>query len=453
MIKKNNIACVIDESSLLYSGFFQFLKGEGSHMSIYIDHQLPDRIKDYIALNQFMEAYTLETALGILTYLNNISSIETSTFLDFSHVETLLKLHESVYIVSQKQSILRKIPSSLVQNPKFKAGQLQNNHIEWVDLSEPDKKSFTDAFYNDDLQYVKPISLNLINVVYSTKYGYLLLDKTRNYSGGEGLIYPTFNGFMVKLYDEKHQTYSNVKKIQRMIQLDIHHPSIIWPLDIVYFEGHFVGYIMKEIKNVINLNDEFDLAQKRIQPHPYYRTLALLNVLKPIDYLHRKNILVSDLKDSNILIRDEKHIYIVDSGSFQIEDYASTVLTPGWVDETFDKDFDAKKKLRIVEDEYYAIYRIAFEILIGKSPHFNPNDTEVKTQDTKSFHFQQKPNTNSLKTARAHEKLWAIYSQRIRDAFYFYLADSKSRRITYLETLILELEKELIRFKAFVNAS
>lgn len=453
MKKKPSVACVIDESSLLYPGFFHFLKGEGSQYALYIDHHVPDRIKDYLGLNQPMEAYTLETALGILAYLNQVSSIETSSFLDFSSVEKLLNSHESVYVISQKQSVLRKIPMSLVQHPKFKAGQLQHDHIDWIDLVEPDKKSFTNAFYNEDPQYVKPISINVINVVYSPKYGYLPLDKTRNYSGGEGLIYPTFNGFMVKLYDEKHQTYSNVKKIQRMIQLDVHHPSVIWPLDIVYFDGHFVGYIMKEIKNVINLNDEFDLAQKRIQPHPYFRTLALLNVLKPIDYLHRKNILVSDLKDSNILIQDEKHLYIVDSGSFQVEDYASTVLTPGWVDESFDKDFDAKKNLRTVEDEYYAIYRIAFEILIGKSPHFNPNDTEVNAQDTTSFHFQQKPNTYTIKTARAHEKLWAVYSQRIRDAFYFYFSDSKSRRITYLETLILELEKELIRFKAFVNAS
>jgi hypothetical protein len=453
MKKKQNIACVIDESSLLYSGFFQFLKIEGNQMDFFVDHHLPDRIKDYVSLGQYMEAYTLETSLGILTYLKIISSIETSSFLDFSSLEKLFTSFDMIYVISQKQSTLRKIPISLIQNPKFKAGQLQQDRIEWVDLVEPDKKTFTDAFYNDDPQYVKPISLNVINVVYSPKYGYLPLDKSRNYSGGEGLIYPTYNGFMVKLYDEKHQTYSNVKKIQRMIQLDIRHPSIIWPLDIVFFDGHFVGYIMREIKNVKNLNDEFDLANKRIKPHPYYRTLALLNVLKPIDYLHRKNILVSDLKDSNILIQDEKHMYIVDSGSFQIEDYASTVLTAGWVDETFDKDFDAKKKLRSVEDEYYAIYRISFEILVGKNPHYNPKDTEVNAFDTKSFYFEQKPSITDRKSAKPHEILWAVYSQRIRDAFYFYFSDSKARRITYLETLILELEKELSRFKAYANAT
>lgn len=343
MKKKHAIACLIDESSLLYSGFFRFLESEENKCDIFIDNHLEDRIKDYISLNQFIEAYTLETALGMLTYLENVSSIETSNFLDFSKVEKLLSVYESVYVLSQKQSVLRKIPSSLIKNSKFKGGQLIHDHIEWVDSVEPEKKTFTDAFYNEDPQFVKPISLGSINVVYSPKYGYLPLDKSRNYSGGEGLIYPTFNGFMVKLYDEKHQTYSNVKKIQRMIQLDIHHPSIIWPLDVVYYEGHFIGYIMKEINDVITLNDEFDLAKKRIQPHPYFRTLALINVLKAIDYLHRKNILVSDLKDSNILIRDEKHLYIVDSGSFQIEDYASTVLTAGWVDDTFGKDFDAKK--------------------------------------------------------------------------------------------------------------
>ena len=256
---------------------------------------------------------------------------------------------------------------------------------------------------------------------------------------------------MVKLYDEKHQTYSNVKKIQRMIQLDIHHPAIIWPLDIVYFDGHFVGYIMKEIKNVVNLNDVFDLAEKRIRPHQYYRTLATLNILKAIEYLHKKNILVSDLKDSNILIRNEDQLYVVDSGSFQIEDYASTVLTPGWVDEIFEKDFDAKKKLRTVEDEYYAIYRLAFELLIGVFPHFNPNNTELDVQNTKSFHFPQRPQILNRATAKSYEVLWAVYSQKIRDYFYFYYADSRARRITFLDSFILELEKDLIRFKAKLN--
>jgi serine/threonine protein kinase len=451
MSVKKNIAYFFEESSLVYPSFFSLLKSQVAQESLFVDQHIDERIQDLYKSDQYMDAYTLQTVLEITKQLKIHNEIETDSLLDFSRIELLLNKYKEVYFISQKRNIISRIPHALAIQKGFKAGMIKGSSFEWIDISEPNKKTFTEAFYLDDPDFIKPTPLQSVNTVYTEKYGYLTLDKSRNYSGGEGVIYPTFNGFMVKLYDEKHQTYSNAKKIQRMVELDVYNPSIIWPLDIAYFNGHFLGYIMKEIKGVISLNDEFDTSTKRIRSHPYYRVLALLNVMKPIDYLHKKNILVSDLKDSNILIRDEKNIFIVDSGSFQVEDYASTVLTAGWVDDTFDKDFDAKRQLRQIEDEYYAIFRIAFEILIGKSPHFNPQDTELDAMNTKSFHFSQRPSFGDTNSLRNYEKLWAVYSQKIRDYFYYFYSDYKARKITYLETFILELEKELLRFKPYAQ--
>ena len=451
MSVKKNIAYFFEESSLLYPAFFTVLELNVLNNSFFVDQHLDERIQDLYQSDQYMDAYTLETVRELTKQINLYGELETDSLLDFSRIEGLLKAHKEVYFISQKNNIISRIPVSLATHKNFKAGMIKGTTIEWLDISEPNKKTFTEAFYLDDPDFIRPTPLSSVHTVYTEKYGYLTLDKSRNYSGGEGVIYPTFNGFMVKLYDEKHQTYSNAKKIQRMVELDVFHPSIIWPLDIAYVNGHFLGYIMKEIKDVISLNDEFDTSDKRIKSHPYYRVLALLNVLKPIDYLHKKNILVSDLKDSNILIQDEKNLFIVDSGSFQVEDYASTVLTAGWVDDTFDKDFDAKRQLRQAEDEYYAIFRIAFEILIGKSPHFNPNNTELDAMNTKSFHFPQRPSLDQSKPLKNYEKLWAIYSQKIRDYLFYFYSDYKARKITYLDTFILELEKELIRFKPYVQ--
>ena len=170
-----------------------------------------------------------------------------------------------------------------------------------------------------------------------------------------------------------------------------------------------------------------------------------MNILQAIHYLHQKNILLGDLKDDNILIRNEEEIFIVDSGSFQIEDYASNVLTKGWVDNNLNKSFNAKKNLRKLEDEYYPINRLAFELLTGKHPHFNPKDTELNLDSTDDFYFPLTPvgkiDNNFI--------FWAVLSQRLRDYLYYYFVDPTNRKITYLEELILELGKEKLKFSKY----
>jgi serine/threonine protein kinase len=251
---------------------------------------------------------------------------------------------------------------------------------------------------------------------------------------------------MVKIYNEKHQTYPNLKKLQKMLTLDVFDDRIVWPKDIIYFQGKFVGYVMKTIEGASPVSDIFNLGINKFpNKRPYYRVSALLNILQAIDYLHQKNILVGDLKDDNILIRSHEEIYIVDAGSFQVEDYASNVLTRGWVDTNLNKKFDAKKNLRKMEDEYYPINRLAFEFLTAKNPHFNPNNTELDLENTESFYFPLNPKENGPPVF----SYWAAYSQRIRDMLYYYFIDPDNRKISYLEELIAELSKEKIRMSQY----
>jgi serine/threonine protein kinase len=169
---------------------------------------------------------------------------------------------------------------------------------------------------------------------------------------------------MVKIYNEKHQTYPNLKKLQKMLEFDVFDDRVVWPKDIVYFQGKFVGYVMKTIESASPLSETFNSGMLKFPNKPYYRVSALLNILEAIDYLHQKNILVGDLKDDNILLKNHEEIYIVDAGSFQVEDYASNVLTRGWVDTNLNKKFDAKKNLRKIEDEYYPINHHVFNPLL-----------------------------------------------------------------------------------------
>jgi serine/threonine protein kinase len=230
-----------------------------------------------------------------------------------------------------------------------------------------------------------------------------------------------------------------------MLDIDVFDDRIIWPKDIVYYQGQFVGYVMKKVDSATPLSDTFNTGILPFPNKPYYRVTAILNILQAIHYLHQKNILLGDLKDDNILIRNEEEIFIVDSGSFQIEDYASNVLTKGWVDTNLNVNFDAKKNLRKLEDEYYPINRLTFELLTSKNPHFNPKDTELNIEETDDFYFPLTPkepiNKNFL--------FWAAISQKLRDYLYYYFIDSSNRKITYLDELIVELSKEKIRLSKY----
>jgi hypothetical protein len=442
---KDKIGYFLDESVILSSDFFEYLQQNLNSGAFYVDDQLQSRIQELSDVGRFLDSYGIKCFLGITEKNKNISSIQTKNLFEFKALEKVVDQYDTFYFVTQNDALLRRIPKDLIKLKHFKAAKIYNGKLSLYELNNDEQKTFKLAYYLDKDPYIKPISDSKINVVYSPKIGYLPLEKNDGYSGGEGNLYSSFNGWLVKIYNEKHQTYSNLKKLQKMLEMDVFDDRIIWPKDIVYFQGHFVGYVMKKVEDVKPLSDTFNTGVLPFPNKPYYRVTALLNIFQAIHYLHQKNILLGDLKDDNILIRNEDEIFIVDSGSFQVEDYASNVLTKGWVDNNLSKSFDAKKNLRKLEDEYYPINRLAFELLTSKNPHFNPKNTELNIDNSDEFHFPLTPGTkvdNNL-------IFWAVLSQRLRDYLYYYFIDSSNRKITYLEELIVELSKEKIRFSKY----
>lgn len=442
---KDKIGYFLDESVILSSDFFEYLQQNLNSGAFYVDDQLQSRIQELSDVGRFLDSYGIKCFLGITKKNKNISSIQTKNLFEFKALEKVVDQYDTFYFVTQNDALLRRIPKDLIKLKHFKAAKIYNGKLSLYELNNDEQKTFKLAYYLDKDPYIKPISDSKINVVYSPKIGYLPLEKNDGYSGGEGNLYSSFNGWLVKIYNEKHQTYSNLKKLQKMLEIDVFDDRIIWPKDIVYFQGHFVGYVMKKVEDAKPLSDTFNTGVLPFPNKPYYRVTALLNIFQAIHYLHQKNILLGDLKDDNILIRNEDEIFIVDSGSFQVEDYASNVLTKGWVDNNLNKSFDAKKNLRKLEDEYYPINRLAFELLTSKNPHFNPKNTELNIDNSDEFHFPLTPGTkvdNNL-------IFWAVLSQRLRDYLYYYFIDSSNRKITYLDELIVELSKEKIRFSRY----
>jgi serine/threonine protein kinase len=442
---KETLGYFLDESVILSNDFFDFFEKHSEKGKFYCDDQLMTRIQDLQQVGRYVESYTLMCFFGLIQASKNVETITTKNLFEFSQIEIVAGKLKSFYFLTQNDALLRRIPGPLLKKDGFKAARLHLGQLKAYEFNDQQQKTFKRAYFLDHDPYIKPIKDNLILAVYSPKLGYLPLDKKDSYSGGEGNLYRTHHEWLVKIYNEKHQTYPNLKKLQRMLEMDIYDDRIIWPKDIVFYQGQFVGYVMKAVPKATPLSEIFNTG---ILPfassHPYYRVTAALNILDAIHYLHQKNILIGDLKDDNILIRNEEEIFIVDTGSFQLEDYASNVLTRGWVDNNLNSNFDAKKNLRTVDDEYYPINRLAFELLTTKNPHYNPKDTELNIGNTEGFHFPLTPkiSQNSGKTML----YWGSISQRLRDYFYYYFENADNRKITYLEELILELKNEQSKF-------
>jgi hypothetical protein len=439
---KETIGYFIDESVILSQDFFTFFEKQSNTGKFYYDDQLSSRIQDLQQVGRFVESYMLICFFGLIKNNEKIETVTTKNLFEFNQLQIIAAKIKTFYFLTQNEALLRRIPSALLKKEGFFAARLTIGQIKSYEWNDEEQKSFKRAYYLDHDPYTKPINEQLISVVYSPKLGYLPLEKNGGYSGGEGNLYRSHHDWLVKIYNEKHQTYPNLKKLQRMLELDIFDDRIIWPKDIVYYQGQFVGYVMKSVQKATPLSEIFSTGVSPFpSPHPYYRITALLNILDAIYYLHQKSILLGDLKDDNILIRNEEEIFIVDTGSFQIEDFASNVLTRGWVDTNLNQNFDAKKNLRTIDDEYYPINRLAFELLTTKNPHFNPKDTELNIGDTTGFHFPLNPKSFQSTSM----KYWGSLSQRLRDYLYYYFVDADNRKITYLEELILELKNEKTR--------
>ena len=432
---KVNRLYFMEESIFSTEKFYRFLEVllSDSKMEPYfaVDMQIQEDVNKFLSMGLYDDAYNIQTYLYFFANRKKLEYISTKEFLDFTDFIQNAKKYDEVYVLTQHEKIYDAFKSLKSKMPNLKIYSLRNqNIVEWKDAEKTNYK----AFYVPKDKYINTLDIDKIDYVFSPKFGYLKLDKAKSTSGGEGTCYKTYNGFFVKLYNKNHLNYVNLKKLQTMLQIDISNDYILWPLDIVYYNNNFAGYVMKELKDATNIDDMRDLGFRVGDMIPLDRYKICLNFLKQVDYLHRKGILVGDMKPDNIMVKPPRSVYIIDSGSFQLEDYCCPVCHPTYTEKEYKGD-ELRKSLRTIEDEYYPINRILFEMLMLKSPFYNKDNMEVNEEGNRKFEYPM--SKDGLKNMPSHIKLWFAMSQNMRDYFYYYF---KQGKITYLSEWIRELE-------------
>ena len=421
----------IDDSVLLEKDFYlkiEQLLQDDAEIYFLIDVSAKARIADYRALGRIADALALENMINLFAALGNTLQIDTNDGFDPAPLAPFtIESRLTVLTQQQKQADVFSALGEGVSILCFQEGEL----VPFTKRTDENGK----AFYLEHDNYVNAFDIKDLTYVYSPRYGYLKLDKSKEFSGGEGVCYRTYNGLFCKLYFKKHISYVNLKKLQAMVDMGCSTPYISWPLDILYYRNQFVGYLMNELRDAKSVDELRDdgFSDFRLLD----RFVIVRNFLANVAYLHERDILVGDMKLDNILVEKNCNVHIIDAGSFQVQDYACTVCHKEYTERIYTGD-QLKRILRSEREEYFPINKIIFEILMLKGPFYSKDNTEIDGDGSREFNYPLEfDRSQDPRTLPYHMKVWFSLSPAMRRYFYYYFTEGK---VTYLADWLRELD-------------
>lgn len=426
----------LDASILLVPNFYlqieQLLRS--AQPNFLIDSAIYHDIETYRAVGAEAQARTLESYVNLLANLGCAAMIDTQG--GFA-AEALAPMAQQELFVLTQQASVADIFSAVASGAHLL--RIQNGELlPWpADMNENKP-----AFYPERDGYVEQFDIDEIEYVFSPRYGYLKLDKSSALSGGEGVCYRTYNGLLCKLYFKKHITYVNFKKLQTMVEMGCTCPYIAWPQDILYYRNQFVGYVMEELHDTRSIDELRDdgFAGFTVLDRFY----IVRNFLRCVEYLHARGILVGDMKLDNILVRPNKDVHIIDSGSFQVRDYSCDVCHKEYTQKLYMGD-ELKYILRTTKEEYFPINKIIFEILMMKGPFYSRDNTEIDGDGSREFTYPMDPAELAGQTVPYYLKVWFALSPEMRRFFHRYFTEGK---VTSLGDWLRELDAYILAKEA-----
>ncbi len=420
---------IIENSVIEESYAFKLLEkivDENPINVIMIDKSLQD-LSEFSEINE--KVLKVKSYIKLFEKIASVEVIETKNFKMLEPLEKAFDQYNELVMVTQNEAIAKGLRNYFdkknLRLTRFENGNIQDWKVQKINLN---------AFFVEKNRYkFGLIDSKKIDYVFSPKYGYLKLDESPIYSGGEGEIFKTYQGFVAKIYKPSHQSYNNYKKLKQMVNTPINNHLIVWPKDLIYQNGVFVGYIMEHIQGVGSMDD---LRDKGSEVFSYKdRIQIVITFLKNIKYLHDRNILVGDMKFDNTLVKSPEEVYIIDTGSFQIEDYPCVVYNASFSEKKYTND-ELKKQLRTIESEYYPINKITFETFFFKSPYYSQDNIEVGEDENREFNLSLNMPDDKSKI-KSYERPWYAIPLKLRENFYYYF---KEKKITYLAELIHDFE-------------
>lgn len=145
--------------------------------------------------------------------------------------------------------------------------------------------------------------------------------------GGEGDVYDVVGapGYVAKVYKPDKRTTERERKLSVMVS---NKPSVMeqyaWPLDVLYENGQFIGYIMPKINGKEKLRNIYVYDKRKGKPWSLFIAIAK-NLSAAVHNVHEIHQVVGDLNPENILVNpNDGMVTLVDTDSYHISDSSRT---------------------------------------------------------------------------------------------------------------------------------
>lgn len=257
-------------------------------------------------------------------------------------------------------------------------------------------------------------------------------------SGGEGTVYELDGNKVAKIYFEPQ---GRLPKMSAFISKRLNVRGICTPNELLYDKDKkFAGFTMQKAEGK-------SLQLSVFQPQLFKNlfpswskieiTKLALNVLDKIEVLHEKDILVGDINPMNINVVNYDDVYLLDTDSFQIDDYPCPV---GTVDFTAPEiqGVNYTEFIRSKEHEYYAIATLLFMIFLpGKHPYSRSGGGEKQENIINHDFVFPLGDEDSYSTPKGQwEAIWYRLPFDIRKCFYNVFKKNKRYPITTWKKLL-----------------
>lgn len=198
--------------------------------------------------------------------------------------------------------------------------------------------------------------------------------------GGEGTVYniEDHKNYVVKLYNDKLLKSCKLNKLKIMISLfnkDIGNFAA-WPRSIVLDNNIPCGFIMEKFSDYIEIHQLYgSSSRKKYFPKANWQFLVhtARNLACAIETLHKKNIVIGDINQGNILVNKQAMVKFIDCDSYQIEVDKTLFLCEVGVPEYTPPELQNKSfrdTRRTFNHDNFALAVLIFKILMmGRHPY------------------------------------------------------------------------------------
>ncbi len=274
--------------------------------------------------------------------------------------------------------------------------------------------------------------------------------------GGEGIVYDIQNSNNV--YKEfKEVSVGKVDKIKALIRKNLGNKYIAIPSALVENDNKIVGFIMPKVEG-IEFSKSICLPKTRFEQklEGYKREDLLeiaLDLVKKVEELHSKNILIGDINPNNFMLnKDEKKVYLIDCDSYQVDNFPCPVGTQEFTAPEL-QGVDFRYQLRDLNNELFSLAVMLFTILMpGQKPYAaKDNGDIIENIRNLNFPYPLGVEHDYKEPIGKWDLIWRQFDSKLKEVFYSTFKNNNRVQVCEWKEILSNSINELLDNEIFPN--